>query len=292
MDLSTRRLRYFLAVAEYEHFGRAADALFVSRSALSEQIRRLEQELGVRLFDRNPRGAQLTTIGKDVVRQARIVLDDVAHLSLIIDRFERERSGKLRLGFVTMAAGKLTPQIVAAVEAIHPLNTVELVHLDYARQVQAVLTGEVDASIVRGPIDTTHLRTVILLNEPRMAMFSQRHRLAGRASVSCADLRGEVRVDTEGVSPEWRRWWSLDPGADGQSPPYGPMVHSFEEQLEMAAGNVAMSIVPATAADVYRRADVAFVPISDAEPSEILLCASKEGESPLVDVLFEVCALL
>ena len=105
MDVSTRRLRYFLAVVEHEHFGRASEALFLSATALSEQVRKLEAELGVRPFDRNPRGAQVTEIGRQVAEKARIVLRDADALADVVARHQRSQTGILRLGFVTMAAG-------------------------------------------------------------------------------------------------------------------------------------------------------------------------------------------
>ncbi len=290
--MSTRRLRYFLAVAEYGHFGRAAEALYLSPTALSEQVRRLETELQVRLLDRNPRGAQLTPIGTQIVEQARVLLKQVDALADVVAKYRRESVGALRLGFVTMAAGELTPRIVSAFTEAHPGNPVELVHLTYARQFPAILAGEVDAAIVRGPVPATNLRSLRLLTEPRMVMLSGRHRLAGQPSVACEDLRDEVRVDTDGVPPDWRRWWSLDPRSDGTPPPYGPVVHSFDEQLEMAASGAAISIVPATAASVYHRVGVAFVPIRDAPPSEVLLCARADDGSAPLTALFAVCAAL
>ena len=278
-----RRLRYFLAVADHHHFGRAAGSLNVSATALSEQIRKLETELGVRLFDRNPRGAQLTDIGVEVAEQARVVVQDARLLGDVVDRHRRRSTATIRLGFVTLAAGDLTPQIVAQCEREGDgRHSVDVVHLDYTQQLQAVLAHEVDVSIARGPAHHPQLRIVVIATEPRAVMLSSEHPLAGRPFVQCPDLKDEVRVDTDGVPDAWRRWWSLDPSPDGSRPPYGPVVHSFDEQLELAAAGVAISIVPETAAHIYRRSDVSFVTITDAEPSEILLCARADDESPRV----------
>jgi DNA-binding transcriptional LysR family regulator len=292
MDVNLRRLRYFLAVADHHHFGRAAEALYLSPTALSEQIRKLETELGVRVFARNPRGAQLTDVGADVANQARLVLAQADRLAEVVSHHRRQRAKSLRLGFVTMGAGTFTPQLLNLLERDNPGCTVELVYLDFAQQVQAVVAGEVDAAIVRGPLYDAQVRSVVLTEEPRMVMLSQRHPLACRAQVRCADLHEEVRVTRHGVPDRWRKWWSLDPGLDGSSPPYGPVVHTFDEQLEIAAGGIAVSIVPAATAVIYHRDDIAFVPISDAEPSQTLLCARVDDDSPSVAVLFAACAEL
>jgi DNA-binding transcriptional LysR family regulator len=292
MDLNLRRLRYFLAVADHHHFGRAAEALYLSPTALSEQIRKLETELGVRVFDRNPRGAQLTDIGAEVADQARLVVSHADRLVELVSGHRRQQAKSLRLGFVTLGAGTLTPQMLNLLERDNPGCTVELVNLDFAQQVQAVVAGEVDAAIVRGPLYDAPVRSIVLAEESRMVMLSQRHPLACRAQVRCADLDKEIRVTRLGVPDRWRKWWSLDPGLDGSSPPYGPVVHTFEEQLEIAAGGIAISIVPAAAAVIYNRDDIAFVPIIDAEPSQTLLCARVDDDSPSVTALFAACTEL
>jgi DNA-binding transcriptional LysR family regulator len=292
MDVNTRRLRYFLAVADCGHFGRAAAALHVSPTALSEQVRKLEDELGVRLLDRNPRGAQLTPVGVEVADRARAVLRETSALTNVVTCHLRQRVRALRLGFVTMAAGELTPHLVAAFEQRMPGARVDMVHLDYAHQVEAVLTDEVDAAIVRGPIEPERLRTLEIAREPRMVMMSAAHPLADSTALCCADVACEVRVTTENVPEAWRRWWSLDPGPDGTPPPYGPVVHSFDEQLELAAAGVAISIVPATAAHVFRRADIAFVPLEDAAPTAILLVARHNATAPQIEALFAAATVV
>jgi DNA-binding transcriptional LysR family regulator len=286
MDVNLRRLRYFLAVAEHGNFGRAAESVFLSASALSEQIRKLESELDVRLFDRNPRGAQLTHIGAEMAAQARLVLMQSGRFVHVLDQYRKKHANTLRLGFVTFAAGEVTARLVNALRATDDAMQIEFIHLTYSRQVDAVLDGEVDASIARGPIDEAPgLRSTILASEPRMVMVSDKHRLAGLHSVTRADLQHERRVTTDGVPEAWRKWWSLDPNPDGSTPPYGPLVHSFDEQIEVAASSIAISIVPATAASIYRRTDVSFIPIVDAPPSSIMICSREDHRSEMLDRL-------
>lgn len=292
MDVNLRRLRYFVAVADNGHFGRAADSVHLSPTALSEQIRKLEAEFDVKLFDRNPRGAQLTDIGAELAAIARAVLVQTQHLADLL-RQRRLGGGSLRLGFVTLAAGEATPRLIEQLKADSPDLALELVHLSYARQVEAVVDGDVDASIARGPIECSgDLRLDPLGSELRMIMVSTRHALARRRSVTRQDLAREPRVTTDGVPESWRRWWSLDPNPDGSTPPYGPLVHSLDEQIEVAASGIAMSIVPATAALVYRRSDVRFIPIRDAEPSQIFICSLAGNASPALARLRSSCTQL
>jgi DNA-binding transcriptional LysR family regulator len=293
MDVNLRRLRYFVAVADKGHFGRAADSVHLSPTALSEQIRKLEAEFDVKLFDRNPRGAQLTSIGADLAAKARAVLVQTRHLTELLAQHRLSGGGSLRLGFVTLAAGSATPRLIEQLKADNPDLGLELVHLSYARQVDAVVEGDVDASIARGPIECGEdLCLDPLGSEPRMIMVSTRHVLARRRSVTRQDLAREPRVTTDGVPESWRRWWSLDPNPDGSTPPYGPLVHSLDEQIEVAASGIALSIVPATAASVYRRNDVRFIPICDAEPSQIFICSLAGNASPALARLRSSCARL
>jgi DNA-binding transcriptional LysR family regulator len=292
MDVNLRRLRYFVAVADKGHFGRAAESVHLSATALSEQIRKLEAEFDVKLFDRNPRGAQLTDIGAELATKARSVLVQTQHLTdLLKQRRLGDGGGRLRLGFVTLAAGEATPRLVERLKANSPGLELELVHLSYARQVDAVLDGDVDASIARGPIEPSAAVCLDPLgSESRMIMVSTRHALARRRSVTRQDLAQEPRVTTDGVPETWRRWWSLDPNPDGSTPPYGPLVHSFDEQIEVAASGIALSIVPATAASVYRRNDLRFIPICDAESSQIFICSLAGNVSPMLARLRSICA--
>ncbi len=287
MDLNLRRLRYFLAVAEHGNFGRAAEAVFLSKTALSEQIRLLEQEWGLKLFERNPRGADLTDDGRALVEDTRLLLTHAQGLAAAVGRRRSGTESVFRLGFGALAAGEGTARLIDIIKSARPNVDLRLTHLSYARQVHAVLDGEVDASIARGPIDPTPgLVLSELGTEPRMAMVAATHPLAGRSSVRVADLRAERRVTTNGVPERWRKWWCLDPGPDGAPPPYGPLIHSWEEQIEAAACSLAMSIVPATAARTYSRADVAFIPICDAEPCAVVMC-TRVADTPawMADVI-------
>jgi DNA-binding transcriptional LysR family regulator len=290
VDVNVRRLKYFLAVADQRHFGRAAELLYISPTALSEQVRKLEGELGLRLFDRNPRGAMPTEAGQRLIPAARALLAQSEAIGRIVETSRRRTASVLTLGFVALAAGEATSVLVSEFERRSAGSRVELVYLPFPRQTAAVRSGEVDVSIARGPISEAGLRTQTIGREPRMAMLSASHPLAKQRSVSCAQLAREVRVNMQGVPAAWRKWWSLDRSPAVRAVPYGPYITSFDEQLEIAASNQAISIVPACAARMHQRSDIAFVLIDDAEQSEILLCAREDDDSRTVETLFSAAA--
>jgi DNA-binding transcriptional LysR family regulator len=292
VDVNVRRLRYFLAVADQRHFGRAAGLLYISPTALSEQVRKLEGELGLRLFDRNPRGAMPTEAAELLIPAARALVAQSEAIGKIAETSRRRTASALTLGFVALAAGEATSLLVSEFGRRSAGSRLELVYLPFPRQTAAVRAGEVDASIARGPISEPGLRTQTIGREPRMAMLSASHPLAKRRSVSTAELADEIRVNMHGVPAAWRDWWSLDQSPAVGPVPYGPYITSFDEQLEIAASNQAISIVPACAARVHQRSDIAFVLIDDAEHSEILLCAREDDDSRTVETLFSAATVI
>ncbi|MEV7135885.1 LysR family transcriptional regulator [Arthrobacter sp. NPDC093128] len=287
-NLNLRRLMLFQAVAKHRHFGRAALELFVSPTSLSEQIRKLEDEIGIQLFDRTPRGAQLTREGQRLLETAGRIIKEVDRFDALVESIHRNGRDKVRLGFVALAAGSLTAALVRDFESAHTQFELELISVDFSEQSSSVTASEVDACISRGPLDLSGLRFLKLFSEPRMVMISRRNQKSKASSLTVADLQSEPRVSRTNVPSDWHRWWSLDPSPDGTSPPYGPTVISFEEQIELAAINRAISIVPESATYYYHRPDIAFIPISDAPPSEVFLCARADRSHPGVDALFDV----
>ncbi|MFC9838711.1 LysR family transcriptional regulator [Rhodococcus sp. NPDC127530] len=288
LNLSLRRLMLFQAVAKHRHFGRAAQELFVSPTSLSEQIRKLEDEIGIQLFDRTPRGAQLTQEGQVLLESAGRIIREADRFDALVGSILRGSRDKIRLGFVPLAAGPLTAVFVRRFEDDFKQFELELISVDFSEQNSSVQSSEIDACIARGPLDLTGLRFVKLVSEPRMVMISVSNRMAKASYLTIEDLQSEPRVTRTNVPNDWHNWWSLDPSPNGTSPPYGPSVLSFEEQIELAAIDRAISIVPASATFYYHRPDIAFIPIRDAPPSEVFLCARADRDHPGVDALFDV----
>jgi DNA-binding transcriptional LysR family regulator len=288
MNLNLRRLMLFQAVAKHRHFGRAAQELFVSPTSLSEQIKKLEEEIGVQLFERTPRGAQLTQEGRKLLESAGRIIKEVGRFEALVGSILQDGREKVRLGFVPLAAGPLTATFVRDFEKAYKQFDLELISIDFSEQHSSVRSSAVDACIARGPLDLTGIRFMKLFSEPRMVMISRRNRMAKASHLTISDLQSEPRVTRTNVPDEWHSWWSLDPSPEGASPPYGPPVLSFEEQIELAAIDRAISIVPASATFYYHRPDIAFIPISDAPPSEVFLCARTDRSHPGVEALFNV----
>jgi DNA-binding transcriptional LysR family regulator len=190
MSIELRTMRYVIAIAENGGFQRAAARLHMSEPPLSRQIRELERELGVALFHRRP--TRLTAEGHVFVKHARAVLADVDRAVTETRGAAGSQAGMVRLGSGPMSGSTDVPRIVAAVRRKHPGITLESVESWDTELAAALIAGDVDIAIgwhLR--IDGELIRRV-LRREPYVAVVTERHRLADRAKVALADLRGET----------------------------------------------------------------------------------------------------
>ena len=292
MDLDLRVVRYFAAVADAGTYAAAAASLHVATPSLSQQIRRFEATLGVRLLERDHRGARLTPVGAEILDAARPLLADQERVLGVVRRHRRAAGHTLRVGFLSGGAGPLTRRLLDALHARVPEAVVDLVQVGWGEQVSAVLDGSVDAVFARPPLADAPVRRVPLLSERRVLVMAAGHRLAGRSSLGVADLADVVQIDTEGVDEEWRRWWSLDPRPDGTRPRYGPVVRTMEELLQVVATTDAVAVTAESMHELYPRPDVCYRPILDAEPTTVELVVARGPHSPLVGHLLQVAAPL
>ena len=285
MDLDLRQLRYFLAVVDRGTYSAAAEALHIATPSLSQQIRKLESDLGVRLLDRDHRGARPTAVGRDLAEHARELLAGQERAVTVVRRHARSASGTIRLGFLSGVAGPRTRDILGRLHALAPEAEVDLVQVDWGEQVAAVLDGRVDAVFARPPLPEAPVRRTAILTEPRVLAMSADHPLADRQEIRIQDLADIVQVDAEDVDETWRTWWSLDPRPDGSHPRYGPVVHTIEEMLQVVASTHVVAITAASVANIYPRPDIAYRIITDADPTTVELVTPLTAPNPLVTLL-------
>lgn len=175
-----RRLRYFVAVAEELHFGRAAERLRISQPPLSVQIRTLERELGVHLFIRNRRRVTLTDAGSVLLDEARRLLRQAELSVLHVRRAASGEIGRLAIGFVSTVDYSILPTLVGRFRSKHPGVDLSLLEMTGDRQQEALRTGELDLGLSILPTAASDLKTRPILREPLILAVSAKHVLAAR----------------------------------------------------------------------------------------------------------------
>jgi DNA-binding transcriptional LysR family regulator len=285
MDVDLRKLRYFVAVAEELHFGRAAERLHIAQPVLSRQIRAFEHELQVQLFVRTKRATELTPAGRQL-------LDDAGPL-LATAEATRRRVAQVARGSRSFTVGfmpglTVTP-VVRAFTAAHPEVEVKLIRTSWDDQVDVLHDGRVDVSIVRLPIDQQGLNVRPLFEEPRVAMLASDHRLAGKPVIDIADLAEEHLLQDPDAVPEWRDI-AIELRAGHPKPP--PVLHSVEEKLEHVAAGSGVSIIPLSVATFYQRPDVVAVALNDLASNKVCLAWIAARRSPLIYDFAEIATTI
>jgi DNA-binding transcriptional LysR family regulator len=277
--LDLRKLRYFVAVAEELHFGRAADRLYITQPVLSRQIRQLEQELGTQLLARTSRNVALTAAGEQLLEEARALL---AAADATRRRLQDAAGGRISLT-VGFFVGDSFTDALRRFAAEVPTAEVHLHRIYWHDQVDVLHDGRVDVAFVHLPIDDRGLELMPVRSEPRLAALPAAHPAAGRREIGIDDLADDPVIIQRGASEAWQAFHNVDPRPDGSSPRRGPEVDNIEEKLELVAAGAAVSFVPASSAAAYVKPGVVYVPVSDIPPIEICLAWKADRRSELVD---------
>src|SRR5262250_672215 len=194
LGMELRHLRYFLAVAEELHFGRAAARLHIAQPPLSQQIRRLEEELQAPLLRRTSRHVELTSAGRVFLQEAKVVVAQANRAVRIAQRASRGEIGQLFVGCTPWADFTSGPQVIRGFGRHHPHVEVELHSLSSAEQIAALQDGRLDVGILRPPVNNQALLTEPLLSERLLIAFPRGHRFAAYRLVPWAELAHEPYV--------------------------------------------------------------------------------------------------
>ncbi|MGW0184715.1 LysR family transcriptional regulator [Streptomyces sp. NPDC003362] len=273
-DLEVRQLRYFIAVAEELHFGRAAGRLGMAQPPLSRAIRELERQLGVTLFERTTRQVQLTTAGKVLLRDARTALEAVtaaAHRA----RQAGSASPRLRIALKADIDGGLLPQILDAYGADDASLPSELVLGGFGEQPQALREGLADVGLVLSPFDERGLDSEPLLTEPVLVALAAADPLAARTRLRLDDLAG--RKLPGGLPASHGRAVEHTPRSGASRP-----ASNLSEIFSLVETGSAVFFAPVSVARRYPRPGIAYRPVSDLPDSTLAIAWPKDARSPAV----------
>ena len=281
--MNLQRLRYFVAVAEELHFGRAAERLHMSQPPLSQQIRLLERELDTALFDRSTRRVTLTDAGTFLYPEAVRLLSAADGVDRVMDQHRHGRAGTLRVGFVDSAAYEVMPRVLSEYRRRWPRVGYELHTMSSDEQVQALRAGRIDLGIGRAAADARNVEATLVMHEPLLVAVGASHRLAAAPQTSLRNLAGESIIGFDRrVSPSLHAVLAGMLGAEGVT--YDPIIEATEYAtiLGFVAAGEGIAIVPASV-QTFRPPDLHYVTLRDRSASVRLLLLTRAGEpSPLV----------
>jgi LysR family transcriptional regulator, hydrogen peroxide-inducible genes activator len=192
--MTLTELRYVVALAREKHFGRAADACFISQPTLSVSIKKLESELGMQIFERGGNEVSLTRVGEQIVRQAQLVLDEVGRIKEIADQGRDPLSGALRVGVVYTIGPYLLPRIMKYMIERYAQMPLILQENFTVRLIEMLRSGELDVAVLAEPFDSTGLSALPLYDEDFVVAVPKKHPLAARRSVASAELKDETML--------------------------------------------------------------------------------------------------
>ncbi|MGJ7493506.1 hydrogen peroxide-inducible genes activator [Variovorax sp. RT4R15] len=247
--MTLTELKYIVAVARERHFGKAAEACYVSQPTLSVAIKKLEEELELKLFERSAGEVTVTPLGEQIVQQAQTVLDQAAAIKEIAKRGKDPLAGPLNLGVIYTIGPYLLPDLVRQNIARTPQMPLVLQENFTAKLLEMLRAGEIDCAVMAEPFPDTGLAMAQLYDEPFMAVVPASHPLAARDSVTSDELKNETmlllgtghcfRDHVLEVCPEFARFSS---NAEGIRKSFEGS--SLETIKHMVAAGMGVTLVP------------------------------------------------
>jgi LysR family hydrogen peroxide-inducible transcriptional activator len=266
--MNLRDLRYLVALADHRHFGRAAEASFVSQPTLSTQIRKLEEELGVSLVERAPRKVMLTPAGLDIAERARRIVSDVEQMKEAARRSQDPEAGTVRLGMFPTLGPYLLPHVVPRIRARFPNLELLLVEEKSDVLLSRLREGKLDAGLLALPLHDDQLHIEFLFEEPFLLAVPESHPLAQRDSLALKELANERLLLLE--DGHCLREQALDVcQLAGSGEKTGFQATSLETLRQMVAANVGVTLLPMLAIKppVARSENIRLLGFRDSQPS-------------------------
>lgn len=266
--MNLRDLQYLVAVARHRHFGKAADACFVSQPTLSTQIKKLEDELGVTLIERNNKQVMLTEIGEAIVAKAEEMLQTGNDIKTLAEHYRDPEAGSLSLGVIPTLAPYLLPHIMPAIKKRFPKLKTWLYEEQTAVLLRKLVGGRLDAALLALPVEETTLKSLPLFTEPFFAAVPSQHALAGKSSLTLQEVaKTDILLLEDG---HCLRDQTLDLCRKvGATEVEGFRGTSLETLRHMVASGAGITFMPALAAHTNRQAGnkIKILPFKPPQPS-------------------------
>ena len=287
--MELRHLKYFVAVAEELNFRRAAERLFIEQPPLSRQIRQLEEELGVALFERSKRGVALTIAGRAFLDEARLALAQAERAAQVARQAGATQQTKLVIGFSICVFNRLLSNIIQTFREIAPTVSISLIEVSTPGQVQAIATGDIDVGFVHLPINHPDIVFETVLTEQLVAVLPQGHPLAALPEIPLHLLANEPFVlCPEQVKPDFYQQIMRLCQQAGFQPQVAQEATPPEVIISFVEAGAGVSLV-ASGAQTRHNAGVVYRAIAESTPQlEIAAAWHKQHQSTILPEFLEV----
>jgi DNA-binding transcriptional LysR family regulator len=293
MDVDTRLLRYFAAVAAEGNLSRAAERLFVSQPALTKQIRQLERQLGVQLFTRSRAGMTPTAAGQELASRVPAVLAGLDQALREAKAAASRAARVLRVGFLAGAANEATQQIIAAFTELRPGWRVEMRAAPWTDPTAGLAGGDADVALLRLPFPGQgSLRVEVLFTEPRWVALPAGHPLAARDVIPFRELWDEPFVAAPAETGAWRDWWLATDEREGHPVRIGAVTETGQpdDWLTSIANGYGIALAPESGARYYARPGITYRPVTGVSPSQVGVAWPPDaGTNPVIQDFIRCC---
>ena len=245
--MTLTELKYVVALAQERHFGRAAQKCFVTQPTLSLALAKLEDELGMKLFERSKNEVRVSARGQAVVEQARRVLDEVGKIAHLARGAQDQLAGALRLGVIPTIGPYLLPELVPALRKRAPAMPLSIEENLTGNLVPMLREGELDVVVIALPFAMPGVQTEVLYEEPFSVVVPEGHRWGSRKSVRPAELFDENLLVLNNGHCFRDQVIEACPGQSNTALPEGRAGSSLETIRNMVASGLGVSVLPATA---------------------------------------------
>lgn len=288
-DPELRLLRYFVTVAEERHFGRAAQRLHIAQPPLSQQIQKLERQLGTELIDRSRRPIELTDSGRALFDEARLALTHAERAFAAARRAATGQLGHLHIGALQAAVDGVLSYVMRAHRREYPDVKLDLTELGSVEQVEQLVEHRIDVGILRGPVDDPSLTIRTLIDDPLAAVVYQDHALAEQQRVNPALLAHEPMI-------LWTRAAAVTTYADvvelfrthDIEPPIVTEVPRIQTILALVASGAGIALLPTSFINLNRKG-LRFIPLHGPLPHRPLALAWRTAnQSPSLRCFLDI----
>ena len=287
--MEIKRLRYFVAVAEELHFGRAAERLEMAQPPLSRQIAQLEKDLGVQLFDRSRSQIRLTPAGDVMLERARDIIERLESTYREVSLIGQGSAGRLRIAFVGSASHGVLPTLIKSYRSHYPNVDLALSAMNNAELERAVIQREIDIAVARPSLDIEELRTLTLHQEPLMLAIPDNSRLNAVQNIALNDLTDETFVlYPRRPRPSFADYILKVCAEEGLKPRETVFAQDYQTAISLVSVGVGISIVPESVSST-QRPGVFYRPYEGYNPGTGLSAhARRDNRKPHVMNFFDI----